>query len=221
MSVTALVGTAFAAASGAHGAVLEQWILASHRVGSLLPGSHLMLSLQEIGYLDVLLRSMEDEALSNIDLQVARFDEVLALGGMQMHQLSGIWVGACYEACRLLKSRGLIESEVLKRLEHDLAILRMPLDKHEIAQDRLLDSPLALGVVGPEGTLSEVTEYDKADKRGKAHAMPSALTQRGSVTWQAIDVDRGSVSARWIERRQLAEELLAFFTSLTGRKDEG
>lgn len=67
MSVTTLVATAFAAASSAHSALLKQWVRASDRVGSLLPSSHLMISLREIGYLDVLLRSMKDEALPNFE----------------------------------------------------------------------------------------------------------------------------------------------------------
>lgn len=215
MTVTELVGAAFAHASARHRPVHEQWVSASFCVGRLLPRSHLMISTQEIGHLDVLLRSMEDEASSTIQRQpFQKFQEAAALGTNQLVQLSGIWVGAGYEVLRLLKSRKLLTSSELNRLEHDFAILRMPLDKHEIAGDRLLNEPLALGAPGGGRRAGDAVEYDAKDKALKAHAMPVAISPSGSVAWQAIDVARGSVTARWIERRDLADQMLEFFGQL-------
>ena len=75
--------------------------------------------------------------------------------------LSELWVCDVYEIFRLLtdKNRKLApKSDVITALAHDLKLLRMPLEKHEIAA------------------------------KPEAHIMPSEVSSRGSVRWHVIDV---------------------------------
>lgn len=211
MTVTAFIDAAFAAARTAHRSTLEQWLSASVVLHMLLPDSRLMLTVQRIGNLDVLLRAMEDEAA--VVLKCVE-DGTEGLDLTRLLELSTIWVGDCYEVFRLLKSRGLLVSEALDSLERQLKILRIPLDKHEISDDRLLEEPLLFGALGSDGQFTNMIEYDKTDKKSKAHAMPTSLSERGSLRWYALDVSRGSVTARWIERRSVSEQILALVRDL-------
>ena len=71
---------------------------------------------------------MEDELAARLQQQ----DRVF----LQDHynkMFSEMWIGSVYETIRLLRSRGLVErTEKFEGLAHDLRLLRIPLDKHEI-----------------------------------------------------------------------------------------
>jgi hypothetical protein len=102
--------------------------------------------------------------------------------------LSVYWIGGMYEVFRLLRDRELDDKndrffQVLKTLE----LLRMPLEKHEIAKDRVLKQPVELSRAPPRGDASDQYTYDVGDPT-RAHIMPFGLSERGSVCWQAIDL---------------------------------
>src|SRR5260370_36157450 len=98
--------------------------------------------------------------------------------------LSELWVGRVYETYRLLIDRKIApDNEEFRRTAHDLRLLRVPLEKHEIAGDRKLDQPLLL----TSGQDRDLYAYSHTDPL-KAHIMPGGISARGSMMWQIIDL---------------------------------
>ncbi|WP_175656543.1 hypothetical protein [Burkholderia ambifaria] len=120
--------------------------------------------------------------------------------------LSEIWIGQVYEIVRLTLERKLIaDSDFCQALAHDFRLLRISMEKHEIAQDRRLVAAVPMShTPAAEGNVDY--NYDKNDAL-RAHIMPSGISQRGSVQWLAIDISAG-LSERWIERRDLSDRVL-------------
>lgn len=201
------VASVFGLARGCHEAVATEWITASYRLGGLLPGSLLPLSVQQCGELDVLLLALEDETSHVSNIETADF-----LPFHYQSMLSGIWVGSLYEICRLAKSRKLvIDNGLFEALAHDLRLVRIPLEKHEIPADNRLPAEVEMMRLPPNGDETDKAFYRKSDKEQKSHIMPQSLTERGSLTWQVIDTQGDEV--RWIERRQLSERFRLVFAA--------
>src|SRR5262245_27949068 len=98
-----LLEAAFHEARAKYGELNRQWVRISIRVGSKLPDSLLMATIQRDGELDLLIRGMEDEfaelTTENREKDLFAFHRV--------NMLSEYWVGAMYETLRLLLQRGL------------------------------------------------------------------------------------------------------------------
>lgn len=200
-TVSSLISAAFNVAAVHHSDVRRRWTNVSLRVGSLLPDSLLMVSLQQSGRIDVVLRSMEDELSANASEQNASY-EYLAM-------LSGIWVGLVYEIVRLLKERKLVVNNVeFDQLAHALRLIRVPLEKHEIAVDRKLADEVQMVRSPSTGTENDTHVYRKDDPR-RSHIMPSGASDRGSIMWHVIDVTANQ--AFWLERRGLSDSLLGLW----------
>lgn len=123
--------------------------------------------------------------------------------------LSELWVGSIYETVRLIVERSPeVATNEVCALAEDLRLLRVPLEKHQIAHDRKLDAPLQLQKQPPNNDQTDLYEYDKADPK-RAHIMPSGLSSRGSVGWHVIDLISGQ--DRWIERRELSDRMIALW----------
>jgi len=198
MNVGNLITSAFAVALSRHEQLHLSWIRISSKIGSLLPDSLLMGSVQNVGQLDMLLRCMEDE-FSSTDGEV---DFQLHYQGM----FSNIWIGSVYEFVSLLKTRKLLDhSPQFEALTHDLRLLRVPLEKHEIAADRKLAEPLTMKRLPPSTNNTDTYTYSK-NSATRAHIMPFGLSSRGSMTWEVIDII--SNTTRWIERRALSERIM-------------
>jgi hypothetical protein len=130
---------------------------------------------------------------------------------LRQRSLSELWIGAAYEIFRLLKERRLMEeSDAFTSLAHDLRILRVPLEKHEIATDNKLASSLKMQKHPPRNKEADIYIYSKSHKT-RAHIMPMAVSRRGSLMWQVIDVvlDR----TYWLERRELSERVVSLWSS--------
>lgn len=203
MTVAQLVVAAFNTARSLNPGLPERWIAISGKIGGLLPDSLLGPSVQRVGDLDVLLRSMEDGFCPPKPGDVIDFSTHYQL------MLSEMWVSAAYEIARLLRSRKLVEKEIkFEELFHDLELLRIPLNKHEIARDRNHHEPIIMQTSPLYDGEPRIYEYRQNDHQ-KAHIMPASLSRRGSAAWCAIDV-RDS-KEHWIERRQLSDRFLAVF----------
>jgi hypothetical protein len=124
-----------------------------------------------------------------------------------LNQLSIYWVGSMYETFRLLKQRKLSDtSPVFAEIFSDLELLRMPLEKHELAKDKkTLKEPLPMVRRPPNNDATDHYSYDPNDD-SRAHIMPSGLSNNGSMTWQVIDLKTGA--DRWVERRALSERIV-------------
>ena len=199
MGPTELLNAAFNAAVARDPALHAKWVRVSFQIGGRLPQSLLCASIQREGELDQLLRCLEDDAVS----------QMRANDGSFAHRLSSMtvyWVGGVYEILRLLREAGLGDGEEFDRLLVDFELIRIPLEKHQIAQERKLEAPLRLE---PRGG-GAVFVYDRADKT-RSHIMPAGVSARGSMMWQAIDVK--GATERWIERHELSDRILALWGS--------
>lgn len=151
----------------------------------------------------MLLRAMEDEPMSSEDLQETNI-EFMAFHYQMM--LSEIWVGSVYEITRLRKERGLVlEDGPEHAVARQLHVLRMPIDKHEIANGPGLKQPLQMQRNPPNGDASDLYTYDRKDPQ-RGHIMPTGLSSRGSIMWHAID--GATLAAVWLERRAISDALL-------------
>jgi len=202
MNVSPLIVAAFGQAAQKYPEIHRSWITASFRVGSLLPNSLLSMCIQRDGWLDMVLRCMEDE--------LAAGSHAGAQGEYHFQNLlSELWIGSVYETLRLLKARKLMpDSGESLALLNDLSLIRMPLEKHEIAKDQALKNPLQMQAHPPNNERTDFYVYDKDDPT-RAHIMPRGVSPRGSVMWQLLDVKANQ--ERWVERRGLSDRLLSLW----------
>lgn len=200
-SVSELVVSSYLLAAKHQDAITQSWITGSHRLGGALPDSLLTVAIQRTGRLDAVLRCMEDEYIGT-DLP----EDIRPWVAEPLASLSEVWVGQVYEIVRLTQERKLItDSAFLEILAHDFRLLRITMEKHEIAKDRSLDTPLRMArSAEKEGEVEH--HYDKKDPL-RAHIMPTGISRRGSMQWLAIDIS-GTLSQRWIERRDLSDRIL-------------
>lgn len=206
---TPLVGqllvAAFNVSRQAHGATGEQWIKASFRAGGAIPESAVFVSIQRIGDLDLLCRALEDELL-----RVSSPEGAIDLRLNYLMLISDLWIGAAYAITYALTDRGLYKDHAaFQDLAEDLRVVRVQLEKHQIASDRRLDQPL--DPVTAPGQPGEVRsfQYDK-NNRLRAHIGRTGLSARRSAMWELVDVKANTM--RWVERRDLADRMLQIFT---------
>lgn len=174
--------------------IYQKWISLSHKLGSKLPVATIS-TIQSLGHFDLILRALEEEfyPTENVDLTLT-----LQRG------LSASWVGNAYEIFRVAKNLRADDNEA--KIIHDfLLLLRVPLEKYQIAQDRKLTEPLVMGIIGGEVEESQI--YDKNDKL-RSVLIPTRLSGRGSAEWLAIDIE--NKSQFWLDRVTLADRILAY-----------
>lgn len=179
----------------------ETWGKQSVALGGLLPTSMLMGSIQRAGDFDLLLRSMEDEQRTRPE------DASDPLFTFNTHNIfAELWVGMIYEIVRLLLDRKLVQSEAAVSLGHDLRLVRVPLEKHEVPQERKLEGALEFVREPRNGDTSDLSVYNKSDPT-RSHIVPRGLSERGSFVWHVTDV----VAKReyWVERKELSDRFLA------------
>jgi hypothetical protein len=175
------------------------------------------MNIQRQGDLDLLLRCMEDEFEANKAAEIADTSG----SDMTFHyqlSLSETWVVGCYEILRAFRQRdrdavkagvrpsGVSDTKSFISIFADLELLRMPMTKFEIAKDDKLKEPLPLQRSPPNANASDQTFYDSKDP-GRYHIMSSGLSPRHSAVWLALD--HLTSREHWVERRDLAERLLA------------
>lgn len=206
MRISEIVSAAFMQASVRQKETNQRWITASHRIGGLLPGSALTSSVQAIGHLDTLLRSMEDDV---VEVGPEELHTTASIGIHTYRTIfSDTWIGSAYEIVRLLKQRKLApDTEEFARLKKLLALVRMPLEKHEIEDDRRLSAPLQLRPMQAREDDCD-TFYVKNDLQ-RAHILPRGISSSGSDMWCVIDVQ--DQTSKWIERRVLSNMFLDVF----------
>jgi hypothetical protein len=203
MTVTQLITAAFGLARSRHQELHQTWIAISMSVGGMIPNSLLMASVQRSGELDMILRCMEDDY--SLTKENAESENLFSFHYQMM--LSEIWIGAVYEIFRLLAERKLSPDDAaFTMLSRDLRLLRIPIEKHEIAAQGQLSEPLLMQSNPRMSQGRDTYLYSKSDPK-RAHIMPAGLSQRGSVMWQAIDLK--SQQSHWLERRALSERMIA------------
>lgn len=207
LAVGPLIVTAFAASRAKYRDINERWVAASWRTGSKIRGSMAMMSIQRIGEVDLVCRSLEDELLQQPPArgEMDFRDNYLMMFGE-------LWVGSAYAIAFALKSRGLLsERSEFRELAENLRLVRVQSEKHEIPSDRNLTEPLQLstGKAQPGEAAERFYQYDKQDPL-RAHIPRRGASDRRSPMWEVIDVK--SKTIRWLERRALADAMLDIFS---------
>jgi len=195
MDVTAALSASLSDAKDRFPEVYEGWRKASFLYGGRLPRSLLIGQLQKLGKLDVLIRCLEQEFRPD-------YSDLEALDTQTM--LSEHWVSSVYEVLRLLKSRNLEASDPFIAMMRDFELVRITLDKHEVAGDRKLKEPLQMVSAGKGPTTTY--SYDPLDPT-RSHIMRVGINPRGSICWEVLDLKTDQ--QRWLERRYLSDRLLA------------
>ncbi|TSP10644.1 hypothetical protein [Cupriavidus campinensis] len=199
MQITRLLTAAFVLAEAGNRELQEKWIAISCNAGARVPASLLMMSVQRVGRLDVLLRALEAES------RASEPGDGPTLGSEYLAFLSEAWVGSLYEIVRSMEERQVHPAGVaFKELHHDLRLIRIPLEKYQVAGDRKLSEPLVY-LRSPERKGDVPHVYDKTDIN-RAHIMPMGLSERGAIQWLATDVS--VKESRWIERQDLSDRFI-------------
>jgi hypothetical protein len=200
-NVSDLLAAAFAVARQKQTPLHEVWIRISFRLGGMLPNSLLPVSVQREGEVDLVLRCLEDEMVHRIGS-----DQTENLwAGQNLNSLSVYWIGGVYEILRLLKSRNFLKGDHFDALFTDFELLRMPLEKHEIAKDKSLKEPLHLIKFPQHNNSADYYAYDPKDKT-RAHIMSMGVSSRGSMMWNVTDLKH--TRNFWIERRSLSDRVI-------------
>ena len=195
---------------------MDAWVKISARLSCVLPSSLLSMSIQQHGYLDILLRCIEDEYdESRINSDATQ--DILASHYQKM--MSEIWIITVYETFRTI-----VEIEKpppdsdLAILAHHLRLIRIPLAKHQIARDDRLDEPLKMVRYPQNNDDSDFVDYGTGNRRNeyydpkRAHIMRSGTSARGSCIWEVID--GATKESFWLERRELSERILKIYGPL-------
>ena len=211
ITVKQLMSTAFRLAFTQHREIRQAWIDISLRIGGLLPESKLFISLQHIGDLDIVLRCMEEE--TKVDM--SRQQDVAGEEDFSFYyqvMLSEVWICNSYEIFRLLKTRKLVnQNDAFKTLVDDLTLLRVTIEKHEIANRQYTPNdlnPLQMQRLSRDGEVTGPYEYSRSDPC-RAHIMGTGLSERGSVMLEALDGASGN--SRWLERLDLSERIVSLW----------
>ncbi len=221
MKVGEHLAAAFALAFSRSPNIHDAWIKVSLRVGSVLNQSILTISLQELGRLDMVLRCLEDDFSPNM---LGDNDLSVILPSIQLH-FSEIWMGSTYEIFRLLQDKKR-RDEVIKcyphigvnstdfsAIFHDLAIVRIPIEKHEIEKDNLLQEAIKLETQEADDAPKRYSTYDNQDPL-KGIIIPRRTSNRGSIMWCPIEVVKNQPPrSKWIERRDISDRVLALWGS--------
>ena len=164
-SIGQLVVAAFGFSRNNEPQLNERWIWMSHRIGSKLPRSLLMVSIQRLGEVDLVCRALEKEMLS----QPPR-DGEMDLRFNYLVVFSEWWIASAYAICFTLKDRQLLSDPEFLRLADDLRMIRVQLEKYEVPSDRHLSEPLQFSPtqLRPDEKEPPIYVYDKTD-RLKAH----------------------------------------------------
>lgn len=205
IQVSQLLAATFNAAFLRAPEIRKRWISSSYKVGGNIAVGAIM-TVQYIGQLDLVLRAMEDERAEILSSE----EDSLDLSLTCQSNLSDSWVGSAYEIFRILNAK-YSEDSTISGIHHALRLLRVPLEKYQIAQDRKLTDVLSFEA-RPSRPDDSVIFYDKEDPK-RSHLMPRSISQRGSTMWCAIDV--AGLQQRWIERRELSDAILSCCEALS------
>ena len=207
--VSNLITNAFAHAFIQYPEEHEKWTRISHRIGAALPNSLISHSVQKAGNVDLLIKSMEDE-FSPDQPETPDLTELMSFNYQCL--MSDVWIGQIYAIFYAQdKAQVLSEEDNFRNIYHHLKILRVTLEKHQIANDRQLKTPLPMQKHPPKDK-DTLYEYSGTDPK-RAHHMPRGCSSRGSCMWHVIDIKNNN-SSYWIERRQLAEKIFELYKNV-------
>ena len=197
-----------------HSDLHAKWTQISIIVGSKLPNSQLMLSVQQLGHLDILIREVEKE-FAIIMKGSIEFD---IYANQLFVILSENWVCNAYHILQTLRSRQLIANEEFAEIYNYSRLIRIILEKHLLAKDWNLEQPLTLRPIPVPGcdTTTETFTYLARDKRRNnnqgSFITPRGVSLSGSFMWYVLDIENANnIKELWIERQYLSNRIISFF----------
>jgi hypothetical protein len=157
-------------------------------------------------WVDLILRTMEDEAFVRVRDPVAR--EQFDILPTFQNTLSRMWVLSTYEAIRLAHETDAGRTHPkLTTLRRRIEMVRVPIAKHEIANDQRIKDPITLVRVGP----GDPKPQSYSAKDPSPYYPPDLYeTATGSTAWRVWDSKREQTID--ISRRALSDEMLALFS---------
>ena len=105
------------------------WVYASLWLGTQ-EAPYAPLSIQSLGYAEKMLLEMEKRLAEMVEKNASRKDREWMLMECSAHSV--LWIFGLYEVLRVLKESGNSKFAALEGLFRRLAMLRMPLAKHEV-----------------------------------------------------------------------------------------
>lgn len=204
MSASKLLTAAFAFSAAEFPEFHADWIKVSFKILRYVPGKPLTPTVQRCGRLDVLLRSLEIGAVDRVAAQ----DDNDVMSFDHQEYLSELWIGGAYEICRLAREANIMKDNDFDLLAHQLRLVRVPLEKMQIAADNALTAPLQM-IQGEEGAENaRLYTYTKGDPN-RAHMLPTGMSRRGSASWHVIDIP--AKKSYWVERQEISDLFLKVF----------
>lgn len=187
----------------------ERWIRAlSSLAGSFGAGG--LLRYQSDYRIDLLLRALEAETSQTV-LQPQQSGQPSLAFDVQ-GTLSRYWLMSSYELLRVAKNSELGKgNDGLKALYAKFQLVRVPITKLEIAEDRKLGGVITLETIG-EGE-PRLSEYDPKKKpKVPFHPEMRICTATGSIGWRLFWPDTRQEVVLY--RQHLSDELLALGESI-------
>jgi hypothetical protein len=202
MTVGQLLVAAFGLSRSQAPELNKRWIRMSYFVGSRLPQSSLFVSIQRLGEVDLVCRTLEKELLEEPPR-----DGELDFRPNYLAVISEWWIGSAYAICYTFENRKILSTDEFLRLADDLRMIRVQIEKHEVPSDRKLTEPLQFSPtqLRPDEKEAPIYVYDKAD-RLRAHIHRTGVSARRSYMWEVFDVKMGA--SRWFERLELSDRMI-------------
>jgi hypothetical protein len=174
------------------------------RLGSMAPLA--MLSQQDY-WVDIILREMERELSESLQKESPAGIGSFELANQLQLVLTRMWLLSIYELIRVANSSKTgAENSAIRVLYERLTLVRIPMAKGEIAQERHL--PDGLQLVAGEGETERIHKYEK--KKTNNYIVPMFVrSESGSIGWYVAQSK--PLATVELTRRELSDELLAAF----------
>jgi hypothetical protein len=113
-----------------HQHIAKQWITASFRAGSKIPNSRISVTIQRLGQLDTLCRSLEDE-LRHSPPAAGELD----FRPQYLIMFSDLWIGSAYAITYAFSDRDIYKgNQGFEAVAEDLRLIRVQIEKHRSLQ---------------------------------------------------------------------------------------
>ena len=210
--VTNSISIAFGHAIERHREIYVNWLRIAEHIGQRLQYSHLPMSIHNLGILDVVLRQIGSE----FDLSEYECPQgALHLPSHLLFLFSDLWVCNAYEFFRLLKERRLTSGNSFKKIEQQLRLVRITLDKHEIAKNRGGNVDLKFMYHPPLTDEKTLYHYSSDDPHRSIIPEVKVNLETGAVQWRVVDVlsHKDETWVGWLDRQVISDEILKLWRS--------
>jgi hypothetical protein len=210
-SVTGLAARSLSEALISNRDIHRKWMRVFTRLVSTNDAQDLLRYQSDVD-IDIWLREMEEEVANQACKEADNLIHIL--GFTLQHTLTRYWVLSMYEMLRVAKnsSNGKGDAKI-QRLYREFQVVRVPITKLEIANDKKLPGPIKLEADNHMGGPFRLDIYFPHPRPGerKQQYHPTTLIDplTGSLGWNIIDAENGLV--RNVFRRNLSDHVLSFY----------